>query len=173
MMGAGKTTVGRRLAMRLGLPFFDSDTEIERAAGMSVGELFETHGEKSFREGEARVMKRLLAEPPHVLATGGGAVTHAETRNRISERAVSVWLKADVETLARRATRRDTRPLLRSSDPVETLRRLCEERAPFYAQADIHVESQPGPHDQTVSLIYEKIARFFGAGGHIGETEAS
>lgn len=173
MMGAGKTTVGRRLAMRLDLPFFDSDTEIERASGMSVSELFETHGETSFREGEARVMKRLLDGPPHVLATGGGAVTHAETRNGIIEKAVSVWLKADVETLARRATRRDTRPLLRSSDPVETLRRLSAEREPFYAQADIHVESQPGPHDQTVSLIYEKVARFFGAGHDYGDTEAS
>lgn len=173
MMGAGKTTVGRRLALRLDLPFFDSDTEIERASGMSVSELFEAHGEKSFRDGEARVMKRLLEGPPHVLATGGGAITHAETRNRINESAVSVWLKADVETLARRATKRDTRPLLRSSDPAETLRQLSVERAPFYAQADIHVESQSGPHDQTVSLIYDEIAEFFGAGHIIKDTDAT
>lgn len=172
-MGAGKTTVGRRLAPRLGLPFFDSDTEIERASGMSVSELFETHGEESFRDGEARVMKRLLDGPPHVLATGGGAVTHAETRNLIMDRAISVWLNADIETLARRATRRDTRPLLRSADPVETLKRLCEERAPYYGQADIHVESQPGPHDQTVSLIYDKIREMMGAAHFVGDTDAS
>ncbi len=158
MMGAGKTTIGRRLAPRLGLPFFDSDTEIERAAGMSVSELFEAHGEKSFREGEARVINRLLAGPPHVLATGGGAVIHPDTRALIKERALSVWLRADTEMLARRATRRDTRPLLRSSDPVATLKKLAEERTAFYEQADIHINSQPGPHDQTVSLIYEQIA---------------
>ncbi len=163
MMGAGKTTVGRRLAPRLELPFFDSDTEIERAAGMSVSELFEAHGEQSFRDGEARVIKRLLDGPPHVLATGGGAVIRPETRALIKDRAISVWLRADIETLARRATRRDTRPLLRSSDPVATLKKLAEERAPFYGEADIHVDSQPGPHDQTASLIFEKIANLIGA----------
>ena len=157
MMGAGKTTVGRRLAPRLGLPFFDSDTEIERASGMSVSELFETHGEESFREGEARVIRRLLDGPPHVLATGGGAVTHAETRELIKDRAISVWLRADSETLARRATRRDTRPLLRTNDPQATIDRLLAERTSYYSAADIHIESQPGPHDQTVELLLKKI----------------
>ncbi len=173
MMGAGKTTVGRRLAPRLSLPFFDSDTEIERAAGMSVSELFEAHGEQSFRDGEARVIKRLLTGPPHVLATGGGAVTHPDTRKLIKETAISVWLRADTETLARRAMRRDTRPLLRSSDPVATLKRLCDEREPFYREADIHVESQPGPHEHTVSLIYEKIAGLVGAKQSVRDANAS
>jgi shikimate kinase len=158
MMGAGKTTVGRRLAPRLGLPFFDADSEIEKAAGMSVSELFEAHGEKSFREGEARVIKRLLDGPPHVLATGGGAVISTQTRAAIRERALSIWVRADVETLARRATRRDTRPLLRTGDPVETLRHLAAEREAYYAEADIHVDSQPGPHALTVDLIVSLIA---------------
>lgn len=158
MMGAGKTTVGRRLAPRLGLPFHDADEEIEKAAGMSVGELFEAHGVESFRDGEARVIKRLLEGPPHVLATGGGAVTHEATRELIKKRAISVWIRADVEILAKRATRRDTRPLLRNGDPVEILHTLAAEREPFYAQADIHIDSQPGPHEMTVDLIIEKIA---------------
>ncbi len=163
MMGAGKTTLGRRIAPRLGLPFFDVDTEIEQAAGMSVSELFETHGEKSFRDGEARVVKRLLDGPPHVLATGGGAVIREDTRAIIKNRAISVWIRADVETLARRATRRDTRPLLRSGDPQETLRQLAASRERFYAEADIHVDSQPGPHALTVELIIEKLADYLNA----------
>ncbi len=162
MMGTGKTTIGRRLAPRVGLPFFDSDAEIEKAAGMTVSELFEAHGEESFRDGEARVIKRLLEGPPHVLATGGGAVTHPDTRALIKDHTISVWLRADVETLARRATRRDTRPLLRTSDPAATLTRLAKEREPFYAEAHIHADSQPGPHEQTVSLILDKIAAYLG-----------
>lgn len=157
MMGAGKTTVGRRLAPRLGLPFFDADQEIEKAAGMSVSDLFAAHGEQSFREGEAKVIRRLLEGPPHVLATGGGAVTHPETRALIAERAISVWIKADVETVLKRATKRATRPLLQNSDPRETLERLSEERKKYYAAADIHVESQPGPHSHTVDLIMEAL----------------
>lgn len=164
MMGTGKTTIGRRLAPRLGLPFFDSDAEIERAAGMTVSELFETHGEESFREGEARVIKRLLEGPPHVLATGGGAVLHADTRSLIKGRAISVWMRADIETLARRATKRDTRPLLRTSDPAATLAGLAKEREPFYAEAHIHVDSQPGPHEQTVALILNRIAAYLAEG---------
>jgi len=161
MMGVGKTTIGRRLAPMLGLPFFDSDTEIERASGMSVSELFEAHGEQSFRDGEARVIKRLLEGPPHVLATGGGAVIREDTRKLIKDHALSVWLRADIDMIARRATRRDTRPLLRTDDPVATLEKLLEERAPFYREADLRIDSQPGPHDQTVALLYEKIARVF------------
>lgn len=158
MMGVGKTTVGRRLAPRLGLPFFDADQEIEKAAGMSVSDLFAAHGEQSFREGEARVIKRLLEGPPHVLATGGGAVTNAETRALIADLAVSIWIKADVETILKRATRRNTRPLLQNDDPRETLMRLMREREPFYAAADIHIESQPGPHANTVDMIIEALS---------------
>ena len=170
MMGTGKTTIGRRLAPALGLPFFDSDSEIETAAGMTVSELFEAHGEESFREGEARVIKRLLGGPPHVLATGGGAVIHPETRALIKEKGISVWMRADTETLARRATKRDTRPLLRTSDPAATLAALAKEREPFYAEANIHVDSQPGPHEQTVALILNKIADYLG--DHPGEQGA-
>ncbi len=166
MMGTGKTTVGRRLAPALNLPFFDSDAEIEAAAGMSVAELFEAHGEESFRDGEARVIKRLLEGPPHVLATGGGAVIHPDTRAEIKAKAVSIWLRADIETLVQRATRRDTRPLLRTSDPAATMARLVAEREPFYATADIHIDSQPGPHEQTVAIIIEKIAEFLRASGN-------
>ncbi|WP_375207149.1 shikimate kinase [Hyphococcus sp.] len=159
MMGVGKTTVGRRLAPRLDLPFFDADQEIEKAAGMSVSDLFAAHGEQSFREGEARVIKRLLEGPPHVLATGGGAVTNPETRALIADLAVSIWIKADVETILKRATRRNTRPLLQNDDPRETLIRLMREREPFYAAADIHIDSQPGPHANTVDMIIEALSQ--------------
>ncbi len=157
MMGAGKTTIGRRLAPRLGLKFFDADEEIQKAAGMSVADLFAAHGEASFRSGEAQVIARLLASPPHVLATGGGAILNAETRRRIKEQAISVWIKADVETLMRRAARRNTRPLLRTGDPRETLAKLLATRAPYYAEADVIVESRPGPHSKTVDAIVEAL----------------
>ncbi len=157
MMGAGKTTVGRRLAMRLDLPFYDADQEIEKASSMSVSDLFAAHGEKSFREGEARVIRRLLEGPPHVLATGGGAVTHPDTRTLIKERAVSIWIKADLDTIVARATKRNTRPLLQNGDPRGTLERLIEERKPYYEAADIHVESQSGPHSNTVDLIIDAL----------------
>lgn len=160
MMGAGKTTVGRRLAPRLGLPFCDVDREIERAAGMSVSELFRRHGEESFRRGEAQVMARLLAGPPQVLASGGGAVIDAGTRRLIKKEALSIWLKADLDTIVRRASRRKTRPLLQSGDPRATLARLLEERAPYYAQADLVVESRTGPHTRTVDAIIEAIRPF-------------
>jgi len=156
-MGVGKTTVGRRLAQHLGLPFRDADAEIEKAAGMSVSDLFAAHGEQSFREGEAKVIRRLLEGPVHVLATGGGAVVTPETRALIAEKAVAVWIKADIDTLVRRATRRGTRPLLKQGDPRETVARLMKERQEFYAAADIHVESQPGPHAATVTLIIQKL----------------
>lgn len=162
MMGAGKTTVGRRLALRVGLPFLDADSEIEKAAGMAVSELFQLHGEESFRKGEAKVIKRLLQGPPHVLATGGGALVHPDTRRRVAEKAVSIWLKADLDTLARRAARRGARPLLKTGDPRETLKRLLAEREPLYAAADIHVESQPGPHAATVDLIVDTLADYLG-----------
>ncbi len=157
MMGAGKTTVGRRLAPRLGLPFFDADHEIEKASGMSVSDLFAAHGEQYFREGEARVIRRLLEGEPHVLATGGGAVTHPETRKLIKDRAVSIWIKADLDTILSRASKRNTRPLLQTDNPRKTLEALMEARKDFYAAADIHVESQNGPHSETVNAIIKAL----------------
>ncbi len=158
MMGAGKTTIGRRLAPRLDLPFFDADEEIEKAAGMSISELFQSHSEESFRRGEAGVIKRLLEGPPHVLATGGGALTHEDTRALISTSTISVWLKADLNTLVARATRRGTRPLLKTGDPSDILAKLQKEREPFYTKADIHIDSQSGPHMHTVDMIIQKLA---------------
>ena len=158
MMGAGKTTVGRRLAQSLGLAFHDADAEIEEAAGMSVSELFERHGEASFRQGEAKVIARLLSGAPIVLATGGGALTNAETRALVSEKALSIWLRADLDTLVRRATRRPTRPLLKKGDPRETIARLLAERTPYYEKATLIVDSQPGAHGRTVAAILEALA---------------
>jgi len=162
MMGAGKTTVGRRLAPRLGLPFFDADAEIEKAAGMSVSELFQQHGEESFRRGEAQIINRLLDGPPHVLATGGGALLNPDTRAMIAAKATSIWLRAEMDTILIRATRRGTRPLLKTGDPRETLTRLLAEREPLYAKADIQIDSQPGPHSNTVNLIIEILADYLG-----------
>lgn len=159
MMGAGKTTIGRRLAPKLGFEFFDADVEIEKAAGMSVSDLFRRHGEKSFREGEAKVIARLLEGPPIVLATGGGALVTPATRELIKNNALSIWIKADIETVVRRATKRGTRPLLQNGDPHETIERLMKERHDYYAAADIHVESQPGPHVDTVNLLLEAISK--------------
>jgi shikimate kinase len=153
MMGAGKTTVGRRLANALGLPFYDADAEIERAAGMTVAELFDKHGDESFRRGEAQVIERLLSGAPVVLATGGGALTHPDTRRLIAERAISIWLRADVDTLVKRATRRPTRPLLRNGDPKATIERLLSARMQFYEAATISIDSQAGPHARTVKAI--------------------
>ncbi len=157
MMGAGKTTVGRRLARALGLAFHDADAEIEQAAGMSVSELFEKHGEASFRQGETKVIARLLSGAPVVLATGGGALTNASTRALVREKAVSIWLRADVDTLVRRATRRPTRPLLKKGDPKETIARLLAERTPYYEEATLTVDSQPGAHGRTVAAILEAL----------------
>lgn len=160
MMGAGKTTVGKRLAPRLALPFYDADAEIEKAAGMTVADLFERHGEESFRRGEAQVIARLLASPPHVLATGGGAILSPETRALIKAKAISVWLRADVDTIFKRATRRPTRPLLKNDDPQGTLTRLLAAREALYGEADIVVDSCLGPHDKTVDAVIEALAPF-------------
>jgi shikimate kinase len=150
MMGAGKSTIGRRLAARLQLPFTDADTEIEAAAGMSIPDIFETHGEPHFRDGEARVIARLLDNGPAVLATGGGAFMREDTRNRIRAKAISVWLKADADIIMRRVRRRADRPLLHTPDPVGTVNRLLEQREPVYQSADLTIASRDVPHDKIV-----------------------
>ncbi len=150
MMGAGKSTIGRRLAARLRLPFLDADLEIEAAAGMSIPDVFENHGEPYFRDGEARVIARLLDSGPAVLATGGGAFMREETRGRIRDKAISIWLKADADTIMRRVRRRADRPLLRTADPAATVGRLIEQREPVYQHADITIWSRDVPHDQIV-----------------------
>ena len=150
LMGAGKSTVGRRLAARLGLPFTDADHEIETAAGMSIPDIFALHGEPYFRDGERRVIARLLRDGPGVLATGGGAYMDPQTRARIKENGVSVWLKADFDVLMRRVRKRQNRPLLQNPDPEGTMRRLIEARYPVYGLADVMVESREIPHDKVV-----------------------
>ena len=163
MMGAGKSTIGRRLAARLRLPFTDADTEIETAAGMTIPEIFEVHGEQHFRDGEARVIARLLDSGPSVLATGGGSFMHEETRRRIAEKAVSIWLKADSEIIMRRVKRRADRPLLQTTDPAATVNRLLREREPVYQHADITIASRDVPHDKIVDECLEALrARFSG-----------
>lgn len=160
LMGAGKTTVGRRLAKRLGLPFVDSDEEIEKAADQTVSEIFERFGEASFRDGERRVVRRLIEGPPKVIATGGGAFVDAETRALILEHCIAIWLKAEAETLAERVKRRDTRPLLKDRDPLDVLRGLGEARNEFYAQAHLHICSHASPHERTVERIVAKLAEW-------------
>jgi len=150
MMGAGKSTIGRRLAARLGLPFLDADSEIEAAAGMSIPDIFEAHGEPQFRDGEARVIARLLESGPAVLATGGGAFMREETRNRVGAKAISIWLKADADIIMRRVRRRADRPLLQTPDPEATLGRLISEREPVYQRADLTIWSRDVPHEKIV-----------------------
>jgi shikimate kinase len=157
LMGAGKSSVGRRLASALNLPFQDADEEIERAAGRSISEIFAQYGETHFRDGERRVIARLLDEPPHVLATGGGAFMNDETRALIKSKAVSVWLKADLDTLAKRVGRKDNRPLLKGRDAREALTELAATRYPVYAQADITIESGDTPHHSTVDAIIKAL----------------
>jgi len=158
LMGAGKSTVGRRLATRLRLPFVDADAEIERASGLSIAEIFERFGEAHFRDGERRVIARLVGGEPKVIATGGGAFVAPETRALILERAVAVWLDADIPTLVERVRRRDTRPLLRDRDPAEVLAELAAKRNPLYAEAHIHISSKPTPHEATVRAIVAALA---------------
>lgn len=150
MMGAGKSTIGRRLAARLRLPFLDADAEIETAAGMSIPDIFESHGEPHFRDGEARVIARLLETGPSILATGGGAFMREETRNRIRDKAVSIWLKADADTILKRVKRRVDRPLLQTADPAATIGRLIDERHPVYQLADITIASREVLHEKIV-----------------------
>lgn len=162
LMGAGKTCIGTRLAAKLGLPFVDADTEIERAAGCSVPDIFELYGESAFREGERRVIARLLKDPAHVLATGGGAFMDAATRQEIHDRAISVWLRADLNLLFSRTGRRADRPLLENGNRREILARLIEERHPIYAEADLVIDSAREPPDRTVDRLIAALEKFTG-----------
>lgn len=155
LMGAGKTSIGKRLAASLDMPFNDADQEIERAAGKSINEIFAEYGESYFRDGERRVIARLLNDGPKVLATGGGAYMNAETRARVAEQGVSIWLRADLDTLMARVARRDNRPLLKSQNPRAVMEKLIGDRYPVYAQADIVIESR----DVTHELIVEEIVQ--------------
>jgi shikimate kinase len=163
MMGVGKSSIGRRLATRLVVPFVDADTEVEKAAGMSIADVFAKYGEAYFRSGEARVIARLLEGGPQVLATGGGAFMNKETRALIKEKGVSIWLRAEFDVLMRRISKRKSeRPLLQTADPAETLRQLLAEREPSYALADFTIESREVAHDAVVTNIVTALASFLG-----------
>ena len=164
LMGVGKSTIGRRLAKRLGLPFVDSDSEIEDASGLSAAEVFERYGEKDFRDGERRLVARLIEGEVRVIATGGGAYVDPRTRQLLNERAITIWLDAPIEVLAERTARRDTRPLLRNANPRQTLERLSEERRPSYAQAHIHVRSGDGAHKDVVDSILRALEEYLASG---------
>jgi len=165
LMGAGKSAVGRRIAARLDVPFIDADAEIEAAAGCTIQEIFDQHGEAAFRDGERRVIARLLTtEPSHVLATGGGAFLDPETRALIHEHAVSIWLRADLDILFKRVNRRSHRPLLKTANPKATLARLMEVRYPVYAEADVIVDSEDGPIEAMVDRVMEAIERHLAQG---------
>lgn len=162
LMGVGKSTVGKRLAADLGISFVDADEAIETAAQMSIAEIFDRFGEPYFRDGERRVISRLIDGVPRVIATGGGAFMNKETRALILDGAIAIWLDADLATLIERVGRRNTRPLLRNGNPGEVLAKLAEVRNPVYAQAQIHVRSKDGPHNRTVLTILEALARWHG-----------
>jgi shikimate kinase len=158
LMGAGKTNIGRRLGARLNLPFFDSDHEIEAAAGETIEEIFANRGEQTFRDGERRVIVRLLAQPVHVLGTGGGAFMDPVTRAAIARRGLSVWLRADLDVLVARVSRRSNRPLLKQGDHRAILAKLIEQRYPVYGEADVTVDSSEGPPELTVTRTIAAIA---------------
>ena len=170
MMGAGKSTIGRRLSARLALPFLDADAEIELAHDMPIPDIFAKYGEAYFRDGEVRVIARLLNNGPAVIATGGGAVMRQETRDRIREKAISIWLKADSDIIMRRVKRRSDRPLLQTADPEATVERLIREREPVYGQADVTVWSRDVPHEKIVDECMEALyGKLFG--GNIDESQ--
>ncbi|MEQ8666084.1 MAG: shikimate kinase [Rhodospirillales bacterium] len=160
LMGAGKTSVGRRLAQTLGLPFVDADQEIEEAAGCTIEDFFELYGEPAFREGEERVIERLLSNGPQVLSTGGGAFMSPTTRQSVTKSGISVWLKADLDTLLKRTSRRNDRPLLKGNSPKETLRRLIDERYPVYAESDVTIESSTESVEASAKLAIRAIADY-------------
>jgi shikimate kinase len=158
LMGVGKSSVGRRLASALELPFRDADAEVEAAAGRSISDIFSDLGEEAFREGERRVIARLLDQEPHVLATGGGAFMNPQTRELIKSKAVSVWLKADLDVLARRVSRKDTRPLLAGKDPMDVLQAQADLRYPAYGEADVVVETGDAAHHVTVDQVIRALS---------------
>jgi shikimate kinase len=160
LMGVGKSTVGRRLARRLGLPFVDSDSEIEGAAGFPAAEVFERYGEQDFRDGERRLVARLLEGEVRVIATGGGAYVDPGTRKLLNERAITVWLDAPIDILTERTSRRDTRAQLRNGDPKSVLERLAKERRPSYSEAHIHVKSGSGAHNDVVDAIVSALESY-------------
>ena len=164
MMGAGKSSIGRRVALRLDVPFVDADAEIEKAAQMTIPELFSQRGEAEFRAGEARVILRLLEGGPQVLATGGGAFMNPDTRAAIAAKGISIWLNAELDVLMKRIKRRQDRPLLKTDDPAATLRQLMDVRYPVYAMADLTVQSRDVPHDKIVDEIVSALAERTGAG---------
>lgn len=159
MMGVGKSSIGRKLADRLHMPFVDADDEIEAAAGMPISEIFERFGEPYFRDGERRVIARLIGEKPQVIATGGGAFVNEETRGLILQNTRSIWLDADIDVLVDRVSRRNHRPLLRGKDPYQVLSELGAVRGPIYAQADIHIRSDSHPHSHTMNMILKALSR--------------
>lgn len=163
LMGAGKTCIGTRLARKLGMGFVDADDEIETAAGCTIQEIFDQYGEQAFRDGERRVIARLLEEEPRVVATGGGAFVNAETRDNVRRMGISVWLKADIDVLLQRVSRRNNRPLLKNGDKRQTLERLIGERYPCYAEADLTVESGTESPDITVSKVIDALKTIDGA----------
>jgi shikimate kinase/3-dehydroquinate synthase len=171
MMGAGKTSVGKRLAAKLGIPFVDADAEIEAGAQLTIAEIFERFGEPYFRDGERRVIARLLNSGPQVLATGGGAFMNAMTRDNIAVRGVSIWLKPDVEILLARVRKKSNRPLLKTDDPEQTLRRLLDERSPTYGLANITIESREGPHEAVVEIALKRLAETLGCADTPDEIE--
>jgi len=160
MMGAGKSAIGRRLAARFGVAFVDADSEVERAAGCSVADIFELYGETAFRDAERRVIARLLGGPVHVLSTGGGAFMDPQTRQAVSATAISLWLRADLDLLVKRTAKRKTRPLLNQGDPKAVLARLIDERHPVYARADIVVDSRDGPPEETADRAQAALETF-------------
>jgi shikimate kinase len=157
MMGVGKSTIGRRLANRLDLPFVDADHEIEKAASLTINEIFSRYGEAHFRDGERRVIRRLFDGRPKIIATGGGAFINDATREMMLARATVIWLDADIKTLVERVNRKNDRPLLRDGDPGEILTRLASERNAIYSQAHVHIKSESTPHDATVEAILKAL----------------
>lgn len=168
LMGAGKSCIGRRLAAQLGLEFVDADAEIEAAAGCSIEDIFERHGESAFRDGERRVIARLLGQPAHILATGGGSFMDSQTRDTIRRRGISIWLRADLDLLLKRTSRRNNRPLLKRGDPRKILEKLMVERHPVYGDADITVDSADGPPEITVERVRAALREYLAAHPDIG-----